>query len=369
MRRRRVSVQGPDRVSLDPGGRLRLRRGGVADGQLFGARRRRRARRPHAADRHPDRRGRHAHGAAADEGCGHRNGLHQCAGRLERDAADGAARASSPASSSRWRASPANRRRCSSRRCSATTGCASITRADGFAVDPDLQFSSMPFENQIELAWAASLVLVLIVLTFNITQAVSSAVRRSRERYQCPAAASLERPNGRKPPSDVAIDCKVDKIYYGNFQGRPRYAIPIEKGKITAFIGPSGCGKSTVLRCLNRMNDLVRGFRFEGHVHFLGQDIYAPGVDPVAVRRYIGMVFQQPNPFAMSIYRQRRLRPAAQRLQGRQVEAKVEQCAEARRAVGRGQGQAARRAACPSPAASSSGSASPAPWRPSRRCC
>ena len=80
-------------------------------------------------------------------------------------------------------------------------------------------------------------------------------------------------------------------------------SIPIERGKITAFIGPSGCGKSTVLRCLNRMNDLVRGFRFEGHVHFQGADIYAPQIDPVAIRRHIGMVFQQPNPFAMSIYR------------------------------------------------------------------
>ncbi len=77
----------------------------------------------------------------------------------------------------------------------------------------------------------------------------------------------------------------------------------LKKGKITAFIGPSGCGKSTVLRSLNRMNDLVRGFRFEGHVHFMGQDIYAPSVDPVAVRRHIGMVFQQPNPFAMSIFK------------------------------------------------------------------
>ena len=69
------------------------------------------------------------------------------------------------------------------------------------------------------------------------------------------------------------------------------------------MIGPSGCGKSTVLRSINRMNDLVRGFRFDGHVHFRGKDIYHKSVDPVAVRRYIGMVFQQPNPFAMSIYR------------------------------------------------------------------
>src|SRR6266849_1226681 len=102
--------------------------------------------------------------------------------------------------------------------------------------------------------------------------------------------------------SKVLIDCKIDNLYYGKFLAVRDSHIPIEKGHITAFIGPSGCGKSTALRCLNRMNDLVRGFRFEGHVHFRGQDIYASNVDPVVVRRYIGMVFQQPNPFAMSIF-------------------------------------------------------------------
>ena len=78
--------------------------------------------------------------------------------------------------------------------------------------------------------------------------------------------------------------------------------IAIEKNKITGFIGPSGCGKSTVLRSLNRMNDLIPSFRLEGHVQFLGQDIYAKNIDPVVVRRHIGMVFQQPNPFSMSIF-------------------------------------------------------------------
>jgi len=102
--------------------------------------------------------------------------------------------------------------------------------------------------------------------------------------------------------SKVLIDCKIDSLYYSKFLAVRDSHIPIEKGHITAFIGPSGCGKSTALRCLNRMNDLVRGFRFEGHVHFRGQDIYASNVDPVVVRRYIGMVFQQPNPFAMSIF-------------------------------------------------------------------
>ncbi|GAA4448783.1 phosphate ABC transporter ATP-binding protein PstB [uncultured Rhodopirellula sp.] len=100
----------------------------------------------------------------------------------------------------------------------------------------------------------------------------------------------------------LLLDCNIENLYYGNFRAVRDSRIPIHRGSITAFIGPSGCGKSSALRCLNRMNDLVRGFRFEGHVHFRGKDIYHAKVDPVAVRRYIGMVFQQPNPFAMSIY-------------------------------------------------------------------
>src|SRR6516162_2061904 len=102
---------------------------------------------------------------------------------------------------------------------------------------------------------------------------------------------------------DVVLDCYIKDLHYGVFRAVRDTAIPIRRNAITAFIGPSGCGKSTVLRCLNRMNDLVRGFRFEGQVRFRGKDIYAATVDPVAVRRYVGMVFQQPNPFAMSIYR------------------------------------------------------------------
>jgi phosphate transport system ATP-binding protein len=104
------------------------------------------------------------------------------------------------------------------------------------------------------------------------------------------------------PEGQVIIDCNIDKIYYGDFLAVRDSAVPIEKGKITGFIGPSGCGKSTVLRSLNRMNDLINTFRFEGEVRYHGQDIYAKEVDPVLVRRYIGMVFQQPNPFSMSIY-------------------------------------------------------------------
>src|SRR5690242_1213500 len=103
-------------------------------------------------------------------------------------------------------------------------------------------------------------------------------------------------------PDGTLIDCNINELHYGRFKAVRDVSLKVKKGTITAFIGPSGCGKSTVLRCLNRMNDLVRGFRFEGHVHFRGRDIYHPSIDAVAVRRYISMVFQQPNPFDMSIY-------------------------------------------------------------------
>jgi len=104
------------------------------------------------------------------------------------------------------------------------------------------------------------------------------------------------------PKDDVVMDCEIKELYYGTFKAVRDTKVPIKKNAITAFIGPSGCGKSTVLRCLNRMNDLVRGFRFNGQVRYRGRDIYDPAIDPVAVRRYIGMVFQQPNPFATSIF-------------------------------------------------------------------
>ncbi len=114
-------------------------------------------------------------------------------------------------------------------------------------------------------------------------------------------AASIDRQQASNAP-DVAIDCRADKIFYGKFLAVRDSNVPIEKGKITGFIGPSGCGKSTVLRSLNRMNDLIKGFRLEGQVNFHGQDIYARGIDPVVVRRHIGMVFQQPNPFSISVF-------------------------------------------------------------------
>lgn len=91
-------------------------------------------------------------------------------------------------------------------------------------------------------------------------------------------------------------------VYYGNFRALRNISMDIAKNQITALIGPSGCGKSTLLRCFNRLNDLIKGFKAEGRVYYHTQDLYASEVDPVEVRRRIGMVFQKPNPFPKSIY-------------------------------------------------------------------
>ncbi len=96
-------------------------------------------------------------------------------------------------------------------------------------------------------------------------------------------------------------DIRDLNFFYGKNQALSDTSLSIKENEITALIGPSGCGKSTFLRCLNRMNDLIPGTRHEGQVHFHGQDIYASNIDPVDVRRRIGMVFQKPNPFPKSI--------------------------------------------------------------------
>jgi len=92
------------------------------------------------------------------------------------------------------------------------------------------------------------------------------------------------------------------EFYYGDFHALTGITVGIKRHAVTAFIGPSGCGKSTFLRTLNRMNDLIPGTRVEGQVLLDGQDVYEAGIDPVDLRRRVGMIFQQPNPFPMSIY-------------------------------------------------------------------
>ena len=101
--------------------------------------------------------------------------------------------------------------------------------------------------------------------------------------------------------SDI-ISVQDLNLWYGNHQALHYINMEIPEKSITAFIGPSGCGKSTLLKTLNRMNDLVKGVRITGNVFYLGQDIHAPEVEVSELRRQIGMVFQKPNPFPMSIY-------------------------------------------------------------------
>ena len=100
------------------------------------------------------------------------------------------------------------------------------------------------------------------------------------------------------------IEVKVENLnlYYGENHALKDVSMDIQENAVTAFIGPSGCGKSTFLKTLNRMNDLVDGVRIDGKVLLDGEDIYEPGVDTTILRKKVGMVFQQPNPFPMSIY-------------------------------------------------------------------
>ncbi|MGC9504848.1 phosphate ABC transporter ATP-binding protein PstB [Baaleninema sp.] len=102
--------------------------------------------------------------------------------------------------------------------------------------------------------------------------------------------------------SELALQTENLKVFYGSNLAVRDVTLDIPKNRVVAFIGPSGCGKSTVLRCFNRMNDLIPSARVEGTITFHGTNLYASSVDPVRLRRRIGMVFQKPNPFPKSIY-------------------------------------------------------------------
>jgi phosphate transport system ATP-binding protein len=101
---------------------------------------------------------------------------------------------------------------------------------------------------------------------------------------------------------EVVFETTDLSVYYGDFRAVRDVSLPIYRNQITALIGPSGCGKTTVLRCFNRMNDLIEGARVEGTILYHGIDLYDARVDPVEVRRRVGMVFQKPNPFPKTIY-------------------------------------------------------------------
>ena len=121
------------------------------------------------------------------------------------------------------------------------------------------------------------------------------------ERDQAPKKEKKSSDSGHAPDNVMTVENL--SAYYGSFKALDDINMGIERKKITALIGPSGCGKSTYLRCLNRMHEVIRGARVEGKLLLEGQDMISKDVDPVAVRRKVGMVFQKPNPFpTMSIY-------------------------------------------------------------------
>jgi phosphate transport system ATP-binding protein len=113
----------------------------------------------------------------------------------------------------------------------------------------------------------------------------------------------VQRPEGTAATRrEVVFDVRNLTVSYSGQPAVKDVSLEIYRNNVTALIGPSGCGKSTFIRCLNRMNDLIPGARVEGEILYHGQDLYGPGVDAVSVRRWIGMVFQKPNPFPKSIY-------------------------------------------------------------------
>ncbi len=105
-----------------------------------------------------------------------------------------------------------------------------------------------------------------------------------------------------RPPGEIKLETNDLDMYYGNFQALANVSIAMPSRRITALIGPSGCGKSSFLRCLNRMNDVIEQARVDGQVLLDGRDIYSEDTDVVELRKQVGMVFQRPNPFPMSIY-------------------------------------------------------------------
>ena len=115
-------------------------------------------------------------------------------------------------------------------------------------------------------------------------------------------AAGLDDARSRSGTGRTVIDAQNISVWYGETQALQDITMQIPEEKVTALIGPSGCGKSTFLRCVNRMNDLIESARVEGELRLSGKNVYDDDVDPVALRRKVGMVFQKPNPFPKSVY-------------------------------------------------------------------
>ena len=131
---------------------------------------------------------------------------------------------------------------------------------------------------------------------------LTDAERAREGREEGPRLAVRQAREETEAQREVVLDVQDLSVYYGSFRAVRNITLPIQQNEITALIGPSGCGKTTFLRCLNRMNDLIETARVEGQIFYHGVDLYDPQVDPVEVRRRIGMVFQKPNPFPKSIF-------------------------------------------------------------------
>lgn len=135
-----------------------------------------------------------------------------------------------------------------------------------------------------------------------MTQDLELTLTREKNDDTAPMDPGPEPANTEQENNPVIISVSGLNFYYGGFKALIDVSVDVQERAITALIGPSGCGKSTFLRCLNRMNDLIPGTRHEGRVTIHGQDILAPSVDVVELRKRVGMVFQRPNPFPMSIF-------------------------------------------------------------------
>jgi phosphate transport system ATP-binding protein len=135
-----------------------------------------------------------------------------------------------------------------------------------------------------------------------MTSVGTTSTRQPNSGPQALAAAHAEADRTLPERPEPVMEALALNVFYGDFHAVHNVNLSFGKNEITALIGPSGCGKSTVLRCLNRMNDLIAEARVEGEVNYHGQNIYVRGVDPIEVRRRIGMVFQKPNPFPKSVY-------------------------------------------------------------------
>jgi phosphate transport system ATP-binding protein len=131
----------------------------------------------------------------------------------------------------------------------------------------------------------------------------ANPVRSPAVSFKVEPTTSLER-RGSPAVAETPVVFDLDQLHvdYGSFRAVHNVTMTVHKNQITAFIGPSGCGKTTVLRCFNRMHDVIPGARVGGRLHYHGVDLYGPDVAPTEVRRRIGMVFQKPNPFPKSIY-------------------------------------------------------------------